>query len=135
VTRRHWCPLPWPACGTSSAVPSNSIAGAANIWNKAERELERRRPGSTYEVAYDRALRILRTLRGRMTDPAKVAEVIGDALTAGHPKNHYRVGLDAGPVALANQLLPASVKDVLGRTVLGLGRRTGPPPTAPSSTG
>jgi hypothetical protein len=127
--------LPWPACGTSSAVPSNSIAGAANIWNKAERELERRRPGSTYEVAYDRALRILRTLRGRMTDPAKVAEVIGDALTAGHPKNHYRVGLDAGPVALANQLLPASVKDVLGRTVLGLGRRTGPPPTAPSSTG
>jgi NAD(P)-dependent dehydrogenase (short-subunit alcohol dehydrogenase family) len=94
-----------------------------NLWNKAEGDLERRRQGSAYGPAYERALRILHGAQGHMADPAEVAAVIGEALTAGHPSRHYRVGRDAGPLELANSILPASVKDMVTRSVLGLGRR------------
>lgn len=90
------------------------------IWNKGEADLQRRRTGSPYEQAYDRALTIVQKTRGRAFAPATVATVIGEALTAGQPKALYRVNPDASAVALAGRLLPPAVRDRLARIVAGL---------------
>ncbi len=89
------------------------------IWDKAQDDLLRRREVSTRPEAYDRALAVLRTSRPLMGHPCAAAEVIGEALTAGHPRAHYRVGGDAPVIELLNALLPGRVKDRLARTALG----------------
>jgi NAD(P)-dependent dehydrogenase (short-subunit alcohol dehydrogenase family) len=89
------------------------------IWDKAEDDLLRRRPHSASPQAYDRALEVLRNTRGAMGEPEAAARVIGEALTAGRPKSHYRVGRDAPLVELVESLLPSGLKDRLARTALG----------------
>ena len=88
------------------------------IWDKAEDDLLRRQPGSATPQGYDRSLRVLRRLRGHMTDPATAAEVIGDALTAGRPRAHYRVGRDAPVIEALETVLPERVKDRLARAAV-----------------
>lgn len=90
------------------------------IWDNAEDDLRRRRPASRTPQAYDRALGVLRALKGRMHAPQVVAETIGTALTAGRPKARYRVGIDAAALEWANRIAPVAVKDRLARTTLGL---------------
>jgi short-subunit dehydrogenase len=90
------------------------------IWRKAEDDLVRRRTGSLYSNAYDRALGTLRRLEGRAHDPSMVAEVIGKALTAGRPSARYRVGPEARLLEWANAVVPAPVKDRILGAALGL---------------
>ena len=87
------------------------------IWDKAEDDLERRRPAAPRE--YDRALTAVRTSHGRMTDPAVAAEVIGRALTTGRPAIRYRVGFDARVLPMLDKLVPAGLQDRLQRRALG----------------
>ncbi|MDP9021909.1 MAG: SDR family NAD(P)-dependent oxidoreductase [Actinomycetota bacterium] len=91
-----------------------------DIWRKAENDLLRHRAGSDYVTAYDRALRILNALMGRMHPPEAVAEVVGTALTAGRPRAHYRVGADAVALRWGGPLVPTGLRDRLARAVLGL---------------
>lgn len=90
------------------------------IWLKAEDDLLRRRAGSAHVTAYDRALAVLHALEGRMHPPAKVAEVVGRALTAGRPQPRYRVGAESTLLVAADAFAPVRVKDRLARTILGL---------------
>jgi short-subunit dehydrogenase len=87
------------------------------IWDKAEDDLERRRAAAPVE--YDRALAVLRGTRGRMTDPAAAAAVIGRALTVGRPAIRYPVGLDARVLPIVDKLTPAGLQDRLQRRALG----------------
>lgn len=89
------------------------------IWPKAEDDLERRRAHSASPERYDRALEILRGTYDLMTEPEAAAEVIGDALTAGQPRAHYRVGPDAPVTELVEAVLPGRVKDRVARVALG----------------
>lgn len=96
--------------------------GAINtaIWAKAEADLLTRREGSAQARAYDRALGILRALAGHMHPPAKVAAVIGEALTAPRPRTHYPVGLEASLLAVAGGLVPRRARERILRVALGL---------------
>ncbi len=89
------------------------------IWDKAHHDLLRRRPISARPQVYDRSLAVLRASRPFMGHPCAAAEVVGDALTAGHPRAHYRVGGDAPVIEFLNALLPHRVKDRLARAALG----------------
>ncbi len=80
----------------------------------------RRRPGSPYAPAYDRALRFLRSVQGVTRPPSQVAVTVGKALTAGRPRPRYRVGLEAAALEFADVLLPTRVKDRIARAALGL---------------
>lgn len=91
------------------------------IWRKAEDDIRNRSEGSSYATAYDRALRMLHALEGRMNPPAAVAQVVGKALTSGRPRARYRVGADARIVEWANSVVPARAKDRAVRAALGLG--------------
>jgi len=90
------------------------------IWRKAEADLQRRRSGSSYAASYDRALRILHALDGRIHPPSVVAEVIGDALTTRRPKARYRAGREVVLLRAAGVVVPRRVRDIGVRTVLGL---------------
>jgi short-subunit dehydrogenase len=92
----------------------------SEIWRKAEDDLVRRRAGSVYATAYDRALRTLHRLEGRAHDPSAVAEAIGKALTAGRPRARYRVGVEARLLNWANAVVPGPAKDRVLRAALGL---------------
>jgi hypothetical protein len=68
--------------------------------------------------AYDRAMAALDVVRERAADPAEVAEVVGEALHAAHPRFHYRTSTAAVPFAMAARLV--SVRDRVVRSVAGL---------------
>lgn len=87
------------------------------IWDKAEADLERRRPAAPAE--YDRALEVLRTSRGHMSHPAVAAKVIGRALTEGRPAIRYPVGVDARLLPVLDRLVPAGIQDRVLRRALG----------------
>ena len=53
-----------------------------------------------------------------MGDPEAVARVIGDALTAGHPRSQYRVGRDAPVIELLDSLLPNRLRDRMAQKAL-----------------
>ena len=91
------------------------------IWTKAEQDLIRHRSQATaYGPTYDRGLKILRALRGRMSPPSVVAEVIGEALTAGRPHRRYRVGAGAGALDKASRVVSDGLRDRVVRAVLRL---------------
>jgi NAD(P)-dependent dehydrogenase (short-subunit alcohol dehydrogenase family) len=92
------------------------------IWPKAQADLERRRSGSVYGTAYERALKVLQALVDHAPDPDRVAEVIGRSLTVGHPRPRYLVGIDAPLLEAADLLVPRAVKDRVLRQVLGHGK-------------
>lgn len=89
------------------------------IWDKARRDLVRRRPHSALPGRYDRSLRLLHASRPFFGEPVAVARVVGDALTAGRPRSHYRVGADAPVIELVHALLPSRAEDALARAALG----------------
>src|SRR5436189_255571 len=66
------------------------------------------------------ALPYMRFTQPLMGDPARVAAVIGRALTAWYPRARYLVGTDAQLIALTDMVLPTAVRDRLTRLVLGL---------------
>jgi NAD(P)-dependent dehydrogenase (short-subunit alcohol dehydrogenase family) len=90
------------------------------IWAKAEHDLLRRRVGSAHVTAYDRALEILHAFKGRMHPAERVAETVGEAMTAGRPRRRYRVGAETGLLAAAHAATPRPLRDRLSRTILGL---------------
>ena len=55
-----------------------------------------------------------------MGHPARVARVIGHAMTTRVPRARYLVGTDAQALAVANRLAPQPVKDFVSRITLGL---------------
>ena len=55
---------------------------------------------------------------GRAADPTEVAEVVGRALRAAHPRFRYRTPAAAVPFAVAARVVPTSVRD---RVVRALG--------------
>ncbi|MBW3614117.1 MAG: SDR family NAD(P)-dependent oxidoreductase [Actinobacteria bacterium] len=85
---------------------------------KARDDLLRRRPGSTDRTAYDRSLTVLGVVQPVLQEPTAAAAAIGEALTAGRPRAHYRVGADAAVIKLLNVVLPTQVKDRLGRAAI-----------------
>ncbi|HEV2809554.1 MAG TPA: SDR family NAD(P)-dependent oxidoreductase [Acidimicrobiales bacterium] len=89
------------------------------IWDKARDDLLRRRRRSANRTAYDRSLWVLRSARPFMGHPRQAAEVIGQALTAGRPRAHYRVGADAPVIQFLEFVLPDRLKDRMARTALG----------------
>ena len=89
------------------------------IWDKAEDDLVRRDCSAASTTPYRRARRVLRATRPYMGDPADVAAVIGDALTAGRPKVRYRVGADVPVVLLLEKVLPERARDRLAAAALG----------------
>jgi len=96
--------------------------GAADtaLWDKAHEELTDRRARSVRPEAYDRAMAALDVVRERAADPAEVAEVVGEALHAAHPRFRYRTSTAAVPFAVAARLVPTSVRDRVVRSVAGL---------------
>jgi NAD(P)-dependent dehydrogenase (short-subunit alcohol dehydrogenase family) len=96
--------------------------GAADtaLWHKAREELTDRRARSVRPEAYDRAMAALDVVRERAADPAEVAEVVGEALHAAHPRFHYRTSTAAVPFAMAARLVPTSVRDRVVRSVARL---------------
>jgi NAD(P)-dependent dehydrogenase (short-subunit alcohol dehydrogenase family) len=96
--------------------------GAADtaLWDKAREELTDRRARSVRPEAYDRAMAALDVVRERAADPAEVAEVVGEALHAAHPRFRYRTSTAAVPFAGAARLVPTSVRDRVVRSVAGL---------------
>ena len=89
------------------------------IWEEAERDMERRR-GGRYGDAYRRSLAGMRVTRPLMGDPARVAAVIGRAMSSGHPRRRCLVGSDARLLVLTDRLVPTVLKDRIQRMLLGL---------------
>jgi NAD(P)-dependent dehydrogenase (short-subunit alcohol dehydrogenase family) len=79
-----------------------------------------RHAGSRYESAYDRELWLTRLAQPLLGDPARVAKVIGRALSTRLPRARYLVGYDAQALALVDRLTPTTVKDLVTRFGLGL---------------
>lgn len=71
------------------------------IWDNAEADLLRRRQHALSPPSYDRALWLLRRLRGHMRPPEEVAHALASALTEERPRARYRVGLDSGALRWA----------------------------------
>ena len=66
-----------------------------------------------YADTIDRMLAFGKKMQSRARPPSAVAEVIVHALSAKHPRNRYRVGLDAHLQVRAHQLVPARAFDWL----------------------
>ncbi len=88
------------------------------IWDKARDDLLRRRPTSATPTSYDRSLQVLDTARPFMQEPGAAAQVIGDALTAGHPRSQYRVGRDAPVIEFLDAVLPNRLRDRMAQMAL-----------------
>ncbi len=90
------------------------------LWDKSRAELADRRDRSVRPATYDRGIAALDEVRERAADPAQVAEVVGRALHAAHPRYRYRTPTAAAPFAAAARLVPTSVRDRVVRTMAGL---------------
>lgn len=97
--------------------------GAADtpLWEKARAQLVERRRRSARPEVYDRAIAIHDEVRARAADPADVADVVGTALRAAHPRYRYRTSAAAVPFAVAARVVPTSVRDRVVRTLGGMG--------------
>jgi len=76
------------------------------IWGRGQVELAERRRHSAEPDAYRQAARAIERAEPKMGQPEEVATTIGQALTTAHPKVHYRVGRDAGPLRVVAELVP-----------------------------
>ncbi len=97
--------------------------GAADtpLWDKARDQLVERRRRSARPEIYDRAIAVQDEVRDRAVDPAEVAEVVGTALRAAHPRFRYRTAAAAVPFAVAARIMPTSVRDRVVRSLGGVG--------------
>ncbi len=89
------------------------------IWAGTEGDL-RGRTASGYEASYRRLRSTTRLASPIMADPAKVARVVADAVTARRPRARYLVGCDAQAIAALRAHVPTVVWDQVARTVLDL---------------
>lgn len=89
------------------------------IWSDNE-DAVARHAGSRYEAAYGRELAFTRLAQPLMGEPARVARVIGRALTTRFPRARYLVGYDAQALALMERLTPTVIKDTVTRLGMGL---------------
>jgi NAD(P)-dependent dehydrogenase (short-subunit alcohol dehydrogenase family) len=96
--------------------------GAADtpLWSKARAQLVDRKQGSLRPDVYDRGIELQDRVRGRAADPDQVAEVVGTALRAAHPRYRYRTPTAAVPFAVGARLVPTSVRDRVVRALGGL---------------
>ena len=67
-----------------------------------------------------RSQQMMRLAEPIMGDPGRVAKVVAGALSSRSPRPRYLVGQDAQLLALADQLTPTRVKDLVTRLSLGL---------------
>lgn len=79
-----------------------------------------RHGGSRFGPAYEREMLLTRIAQPFMGDPAEVARVVGRALDSRRPRARYLVGYDAQVLALAQQLTPTAVQDLVTRIALRL---------------
>lgn len=95
--------------------------GAADtpLWDAARAQLAERRDRSVRPEVYDRGIALQDGVRARAAEAADVADVIGTALTAAHPRFRYRTPAGAVPFAVAARVVPTSVRD---RVVRALGK-------------
>ena len=56
-------------------------------------------------------------VRDRSAEPTEVAEVVGTALRAAHPRFRYRTPAGAVPFAVAARVVPTSVRDRVVRAL------------------
>jgi NAD(P)-dependent dehydrogenase (short-subunit alcohol dehydrogenase family) len=89
------------------------------IWDEMERSIANRK-GSRYETAYRRSLAGMRWTQRLLGEPAGVAKIVVEAMTARSPAARYLVGYDARLLALAEPLTPTGLKDWISRLTLGL---------------
>ena len=93
-------------------------AAATSLWDEASAVLAERRARSARPEVYDRGIALQDGVQGRAADPTVVAEVVGTALRAAHPRFRYRTPAAAVPFAVATRVVPTSVRD---RVVRALG--------------
>lgn len=91
-----------------------------DIWNKAAKDLQRRRETTIHPAAYDRSLALIEALHGHMRPPGAVAEAVGTALTTGQPRRRYRIGVDGTALRWATAVAPPAIRDRVLRAVLHL---------------
>jgi NAD(P)-dependent dehydrogenase (short-subunit alcohol dehydrogenase family) len=89
------------------------------IWDDNQ-EAVARHAGSRFGAAYEREVRLTRLAQPLMGDPARVAKVIGRALTTRLPRARYLVGYDAQALAVMERVTPTTMKDLATRIGLGL---------------
>ena len=89
------------------------------IWEDATEQLSAR-DSSPYRTAYQRSLAGIKLSRPLRRDPARVAKVIGTAVSARFPRPRYLVGYDAMAMAAVERLVPTMVRDRITRLALGL---------------
>ena len=90
-----------------------------HIWEEMEADLARR-AGSRYEAQYRRVRTLVTPYMALMSRPEAVARVIGKVLTVRSPRARYLVGRDALGIAAAQPLVPAEIRDRIGRLFTGL---------------
>ena len=89
------------------------------IWDEAAGELEGRGE-SRFADSYRRLLAVTRLADPMMAEPAKVATVIANAVSAHNPRARYLVGCDAQAVAALQSFVPTRIRDEVTRAILGL---------------
>ena len=77
--------------------------------------------GSSYRVAYGRAIRGLDLIDRLAPPPDAVARVIVSAIESSRPLRRYLVGADALTIASTHPLIPRSLTDAATRLISGLG--------------
>lgn len=94
-------------------------AGAAStpLWDDAREKLTERRSRSVRPEVYDRGIALQDQVGDRSAEPSDVADVIGVALRAAHPRFRYRTPTAAVPFAVAARVVPTSVRDRVVRAL------------------
>jgi NAD(P)-dependent dehydrogenase (short-subunit alcohol dehydrogenase family) len=96
--------------------------GAADtpLWTKARAQLVERSQRSLRPDVYERGIELQDQVRSRAADPTQVAEVVGTALRAAHPRYRYRTSTAAVPFAVGARVVPTSVRDRVVRALGGV---------------
>ncbi|HYD10791.1 MAG TPA: SDR family oxidoreductase [Acidimicrobiales bacterium] len=89
------------------------------IWEEFERDVAKR-GDSRFSSAYARSQQMMKLAEPIMGNPDRVAKVVASVLGARSPRPRYLVGQDAQLIALADQMTPTRVKDLVTRFSLGL---------------
>jgi len=92
-------------------------AASTPLWDDARDELTERRTRSLRPEVYDRGIALQDRVRDRSAEPTEVAEVVGAALRAAHPRFRYRTPAAAVPFAVAARVVPTSVRDRVVRAL------------------
>jgi NAD(P)-dependent dehydrogenase (short-subunit alcohol dehydrogenase family) len=92
----------------------------APAWDQVASSLRQRREVALEPEVYDRGIELQDQVRDRAAGPEQVAEVVGTALRAAHPRFRYRTRTAAVPFALAARVVPTSVRDRVVRSLENL---------------